>query len=82
MNTSYILNVVQQIMARMYDSHTTLSQLINEAKRVATLRQDIINLWWLNLEIIPSERKGWMAEYNESKRYNFPKKNFFEIAKR
>ena len=82
MNTSYILNVVQQIMARMYDSHTTLSQLINEAKRVATLRQDIINLWWLNLEIIPSERKGWMAEYNESIRYKFPKDNFFEIAKR
>lgn len=81
MNTSYILNVVQQTMSRMYDSHTTLSQLANEAKRIAKLRHDVINLWWLDLEIIPY-KSGFIAEYNENIRYKFPKEEFLEIAKK
>lgn len=48
----YILKLVNQAFESLEDESTPLSKTVQKCIRIARLRSDFINLWWLDWETI------------------------------
>lgn len=65
-NQEYISNLASRLLEKIYDQSILLSSLINESKRIAKLRGDFKNLWWLEWETCNINEKTKLQEFPKS----------------
>lgn len=61
MMSQYILQIISSALNNSSNPDSRVSSLLMSAKRVAILRQDLENLWWINLEFCNSENSGFKS---------------------
>lgn len=78
----YILNLVNDTLNGIDKTDMTLSSIIRKCIRIARLRNDYINLWWLNWETVSISNKKFneiaqeIAPYFSKNEFESYKKNF------
>ncbi len=72
----YIKQLLSRIIERVYDNNAHLSLLICEAKRIALLRGDYKNLWWLEWETCNINEKSRFKELPKQFENKFDQKEF------
>ncbi len=80
-NQEYILQLVTRLLEKVYNKDIQLSLLINESKRVAKLRGDFKNLWWLEWETCNINEKTKLQEFPKSIESKFDKLEFKMLSK-
>jgi hypothetical protein len=56
--SEYILNLVNEALNNIDDQNIPLSTIIRKSIHIARLRNDFINLWWLEWEMISIDDKN------------------------
>lgn len=79
-NQEYILQLVTRLLEKIYDKNIVLSILINDSKRVAKLRGDFKNLWWLEWETCNINEKEKLQEFPKSVESKFDKDEFKKLS--
>lgn len=79
-NQDYILQLTSRLLERVYDKNVLLSLLINESKRIAKLRGDFKNLWWLEWETCNINEKSKLHELPKSIESKFNQTEFKKLS--
>lgn len=70
MNTEYILQIICDSLKNASNPSIKVSSLLQSAKRVALLRKDTLNLWWIALEFCSGDN-GELKKINETMKSKF-----------
>lgn len=79
-NQDYILQLTSRLLERVYDKNVLLSSLINESKRIAKLRGDFKNLWWIEWETCNINEKSKLQEFPKSVESKFNQIEFKKLS--
>lgn len=69
--TEYILNITRQTLDNLSNDSVSVSSLMMQAKRIATMRHDMINLWWMEYELTDGNENRH-KEISEKYKLKFP----------
>jgi hypothetical protein len=79
-NQDYIIQLTSQLLEKVYDKNVLLSSLINGSKRIAKLRGDFKNLWWLEWESCNINEKSKLQEFPKSAESKFDQTEFTKLS--
>jgi len=80
-DSGYLLTLIREALSDLENANARLSQVVQKAARIARLREDWVNWWWLELELVSLVSKQAIIDIQRHVVLRLPK-DVYELLRR